>query len=278
MKNLSDLMLDTGAMLDKSKKHLMLHVGRAIAVLTVILSMILTFADVTLVGDFTRRLTSEIAVLSVAAVLMYFAMQTEGELCGRQSEEYVKYKNAARTAAEAIRADRIGGLSEYLERYIHAELESRRRTLLYTYGYTEQQYEAYLDGNECKNPRARRVFRRAQRMHPIRLSVAGLLCDAEEDESALTSPHRRRGLMTLGRLIPSLFGMLVTVSVIIEWHDPLSISVLMQGAVKLCALLSVGLKGYLDGHKYVIGPLASHLAYKSRLLHAFLLENEKAIA
>ncbi len=278
MKNLSDLLLDTGAVLDKSKKHLILHVGRVIAMLTVILAMILTFADVTLVSDFTRRLTSEIAVLTVAAILMYFAMQTEGELSGRQSEEYVKYKGAARTAAEAIRADRMEGLSEYLERHIRTELQARRRSLLYTYGYTEEQYTLYLRAKQCPNVRARRVFRRAERMRPIRLSVASLLSDGEDHESTLTSPHARRGLMTLCRLIPSLFGMLVTVSVIIEWHDPLSASVLMEGAVKLCALLSVGLKGYLDGHKYVIGPLASHLAYKSRLLNAFLLENDKTPA
>lgn len=273
MKSLTDLMLDTGGLLDKSKKHLLTHIGRAIAVLTVVLAVILTFAEVTIVSDLTRRLTSEIAVLTVAAVLMYFAMQTEGELSARQTEEYRRQKEAARSAAEAVSADKILALSAYLERYIQGELSSRRRSLLYTYGYTEEDYAAYLAGARSSIAQARRIFRRARRMRPIHLSVGSLLCDAEEHESTLTSPHAHRGLLTISRLVPSLLGMLVTVSVIIEWHDPITLSVIMQGAVKLCALLSVGLKGYLDGHKYVLGALVSHLSHKSRLLHAFLIEN-----
>ena len=273
MKSLTDWMLDTGNLLDKGKRQLMSHIGRAIAILTVVLAVILTFAEVTIVSDLTRRLTSEIAVLTVAAVLMYFAMQTEGELAGRESEDYQKQKTAARRAAEAVRADRILALSAYLEHYIQNELAMRRRSLLHTYGYTEDGYEGYRNGEVGIPKRARRIFRRARRMRPIHLTVGTLLCDAEEHESSLTAPTGRRTLTTVCRLLPSLLGMLVTVSVMIEWHDPLTLSVVMEGAVKLCALLSVGLKGYLDGHKYVVGALSSHLSHKSRLLNAFLIED-----
>ena len=278
MKSFPDFLLDTADTLKHGKKHLIAHVGRVIAVLTVILAVILTFAEVTIISDFTRRLTSEIIVLTVAAVLMYFAMQTEGELAGQQNEEYQKQKSAARTAAEGIRADRIDGLSEYVERYVRSELEARRRNLLYAYGYSEVQYTAYLTSHEGVARRARRIFRRVERMRPIRLSVNMLLGDTQRHEPTFTLPTTRRRLLTLGRLLPSLLGMLVTVSVIIEWHEPFTLSVLMEGAVKLCALLSVGLKGYLDGHEYVVGPLCSHLAQKSRLLNAFLLENQQSSA
>ena len=127
MKSLADWMLDTGNLLDKGKRQLMSHIGRAIAILTVVLAVILTFAEVTIVSDLTRRLTSEIAVLTVAAVLMYFAMQTEGELAGRESEDYQKQKAAARHAAEAVRADRILALSSYLEHYIQNELATMKK-------------------------------------------------------------------------------------------------------------------------------------------------------
>lgn len=271
MRPLGQSLIDGSALLEQGKRYVGVHVGRAIAALTLVLAAILTYAEVTVISDLTQRVVSEIVVLGVAAVLMYLAMQTEGEALGRQGERHQSLERAYREATAKIRGNRVLALSDYLDRYIADDLSRRRVRLLGAEGIDLSCYERYrIEG--CDDRARRSILRRADRLRPIRMTARELLAGTEERVDALSSPLRRRGLVTLARLLPSLLSMLVTVSVIIEWRDPITLSTLAEGTVKLCALLSVGLKGYLDGYRYVTVSEAAHLGARLRILDAFLLE------
>lgn len=72
--------------------------------------------------------------------------------------------------------------------------------------------------------------------------------------------------------LPSLVCMAVTVSVAVRLKDGMTAQVIAEGILRLSALLSVGIKGYLQGYAYVRDSLTGWLTTKAKLLEAFLGE------
>lgn len=273
MQTVDELLGGATLSIERTKHSLLRHVGKIIALLCIGIAATLTFTEVTLIGSFNAETASMLAILSVSAVLIYCSMQSEGERAGRESDRYQTLIDEGRRLSGRVRGRMLGELSRFLEEYLHREAERRRRRFLSAHGIDDATYGAYLAGTYRERTH-RRVLRRAKRIRSRELPVEALLAEEAEDGDVLLSPTRRRGVKTLGRLLPSLLGMLITVSVVIEWKAGLTGEVILEGLFKLSALLTIGLRGYVDGYAHVTESLCPFVAAKNRLLDTFLLSTE----
>ena len=273
MRSIDDFLGDATLSIEKTREGLLRHVGKIIALLCIVIAATLTFTDVTLIGVFGPETVSTLVIMSVSAVLIYCSMQSEGEGAGRECERYRALIEEGRRLSGKVRGPLHGELACFLEEYLRADAERRRHRLLRAHGITEQAYDAYLAGT-YPNKKHRHVLRRARRIRPRELPVEVLLSEEAEDNAVLFGPKRGRGMRTLTRLLPSLFGMLITLSVVIEWKTGLTGEVILEGVLKLSALLTVGLRGYVDGYRYVAQSLCAFIGNKNRLLDTFLLSKE----
>lgn len=270
MRSIDELLEHTTVTAERARKGLLHHVGKIIALLCLVIAATLTFADVTLMSAFGAQTLSTLAIMSVGAVLIYCSMQSEGESAGRECERYLSLQEEGRRLSGQVRGRMHDTLCKFLEHYLLADAEQRRRRYLSAYGISEATYGAYLAGEKPSKVH-RRPLRRAKRIRPRDLPVGVLLASETQDDDALYCPTYKRGIRTLLRLLPSLLGMLITVSVMIEWKDGLTGEAIVEGVIKLSALLTVGLRGYADGYRYVSESLCAHLATKNRILDTFLL-------
>ena len=81
------------------------NIGRAIATITLIVSALVLFTDISFRDFGLKGFTSTMLVMLLASYLMYFSMEEAGEKLGAESEEY----KTARTRLSAI-ADKISGV------------------------------------------------------------------------------------------------------------------------------------------------------------------------
>lgn len=273
MRTVDELLGGVTLSIEQTKHSLLRHVGKIIAVLCIVIAATLTFADVTLIGAFGAETSSTLAIMCVGAILIYCSMQSEGESAGRESERYRDLIAEGRRLSGKVRGQMHAALSRFLEDYLQADAERRRRRFLGAHGISEEIYDAYRSGS-YREKTHRRALRRAKHIRERELPVELLLSEEAESDDVLLTPKRRRGVRTLTRLLPSLLGMLITVSVMIEWKSGLTAEVILEGILKLSALLTVGLRGYADGYQYVTVSQCAFLATKNRLLDTFLLSEE----
>lgn len=273
MRSIDDFLGNATLSIENTRQSLLRHVGKIIAFLCIVIAATLTFTDVTLIGGFDPETASTLAIMSVSAVLIYCSMQSEGESAGRECERYRALIDEGRRLSGRVRGRMHGELACFLEEYLLEDADRRRRRFLSAHGITEEVYGAYLAGT-FRDKKHRRVLRRARRIRPRELPVEMLLSEETEDNAALFEPKHGRGVRTLTRLLPSLFGMLITVSVVIQWKTGLTGEVVLEGVLKLSALLTVGLRGYADGYAYVTESLCAFVSNKNRLLDMFLLSKD----
>lgn len=273
-KSFEDGLLSGGELMARGYTLLAENIGKAIAVLTALLAVLLTFADIGFLGIGTTELTTSLAVMLVSSYVIYFSLEDAGERLGRESEEYKAALDALRSVRSRISADMLPSLRQFCLDYTEAELCYRRRAVLMNGGRDEEEYRAWLTGKKVEGE-AVRVFRRVKRLKPIHLSPTALLtlggtrCDGE-----LSDPTERRTLGLVVRLIPTTICTLFTASMVITAKAGLTPSVIIEGIVKLGCLPIIGLRGYAQGYAYAREALVGWCESKTRLLTSFLERGE----
>lgn len=239
-----------GEWMQKGKQAWIANIGKTVAAMAVIVATIVTFTDVSLSDATAESLTCTFLLFLLAAAVMYFALEREGERLAMDSAACREATAAHAAACARIRPSSMSALYRFCDRYAEEDCLSRRRTALLAAGESEEALRAYLNGERPERRRRARL-RRIARIRPLTILPSDLLtCEKEWRKSELCSPQRTKNLRLLIKLLPSLVFMCVTVPIIIRTKPDLTVQAVLDGILKLTALLSVGLRGYLQGYTY----------------------------
>lgn len=250
--------------------------GKVIALLTIVVSILVTFTDVSFGGFSSEGFTTTLAMMLASSYIVYFSLEESGEALGRESEEYRESLAKYREARGKIDADSVGELREFCSRYVAEELDYRRKNLLMERGYSTEEYAAYKkDGKADK--KARHTFRRADSLRAIHLTPSMLLSGEHTAISGeLESPYRKKLATSLRILLPSTACMIFTVSVILTAKGELTPSVVIDGILKLSALPIIGFKAYGVGYSHSKNEKTVWLDARERLLSSFINQKNNA--
>ncbi len=263
-------LLESGELMKRGAEALVANIGRVIAVITVIVSALALFTDISFQDFKTESFTSTLAVMLVSSYIMYFSMWDAGESLGEETDEYKKSIKRCEELSEKIRGDMLAPLRDFCKHYSEEELSYRRESYLVSFGYSIEDYTAYKDGKEF-DKKAKRIFKRAEKIRAIFLSPQVLLSKGRfRTKSELQSPEGRKRIKMLLKLIPTTICMTVTVSVMLTAKEGLTASGVIDGIFKLASLPIIGFKGYASGYSYTKKAIPLWLDAKSRLIEAFI--------
>ena len=270
-----DLIEAAGALHD-GYSFIINNAGKAIALLTLTVAIILTFSDVTLASLSAAEFTGTLAIMLTSSYIIYFSLEDAGERLGERSDEYRSAMAKYRKAKEKIGSGSIRALREFCIRYSADELKYRREGFIAESGYTEEDFNDYKEGKN-QSAHARRVFRKASNMKAVRLSPTILLSESRTSaKSELEDPRTRKIFTSFINLIPSTICMVLTVSVVFSAKGDLGIADVILGLVKLSALPLIGFRGYTSGYSYVKERKSVWIETKARLLDGFVSAEDKA--
>ena len=275
MNRFDEGLLESGNLMRRGYSFLTENSGKAIAILTALIAILLTFTDIALPTVVTDGLTAELCVMLVASYVIYFSLEDSGERLGKESEEYRKREASLSERAAMISGEDIGVLREFCIRYSKEELEYRRRTCLISAGVSREEYDKGEDS--APTAAARRAIRRANRMQAVELTPATLLGSVRRGGiSELKNPERGKLFSLIVKLIPTTLCMAFTVSMMITAKGGLDAGAVISGIVKLSTLPIIAMRGYVQGYRYATESLLRWLETKEKLLGAFIAEKTGA--
>lgn len=262
-------LLNSEAILKKGYMSIINNAGKAVALITLAVAVLVTFTDIGFIGRLNENVTGTVLLMLLASYLMYFSMESSGERLGRESEEYqaaLAYYNAA---AEKIKPNNIYALREFCKDYSLRELGFRREGVLMKYGLTLSDYERIKsEGAATKNER--RIFRKVFGMKPTELTPGMLLSFDAKTKSELQSPEKNKLFSMLMRLIPATVSVFFTGAVVLGAKDGLDAMTVIESIMKLSALPIIAIKGYVAGYSYAKDKASLWLSTKAKLLSSFL--------
>ena len=263
-------LLEAGRTMQKGMITLAANVGKVTAIITLVVSALVLFTDVSFADFGAESFTSTLAVMLISSYLMYFSMSEAGERAGEDSEEYKSASARCTELGRQISGEKVSRLRDFCKSYSEAELKYRRESLITSHGYTFEEYLAAKEGAECPKG-ARRVFKRAARLRAVPLTPKMLLSrHGTRAKSELENPERSRLLHMILKLIPTTLCMTVTVSIMLTTKENMSATTVIDGIFKLSSLPVIGVRGYAAGYFYARYTAPLWLDTKSRLLEAFI--------
>lgn len=275
MTQFDSVLLDTGAAIKKKYTSLISNMGRAVALITLIVAALVTFTDIGF-GDLRgEAFTSNLLLMLIASYVIYFSLENAGERLGQESEEYTAAAKKQKELCRLVTGDMIGSLRSFIENYALEELEYRKKMRLYSIGSSEDELKAFLSGESV--PRARRrKLKKIAALRPVRISAQSILSlSGRFNECELSDPGSGRLLRLIVSLLPSTVCMCVTVSVMLSVKSNLDAAAVISGIMKLVSLIIIGVRGYSIGYFYSKEGLVGWLEAKHRLLDAFLKKEGK---
>lgn len=276
MKRAEELLLEADALGQKVKEGVLAHIGRAVALFAVAIAVIFTFTEIAFTGVTAAEFTLEATVMLISGLVMYFSLESEGQGYARAQESFTSQKKKADALAGEVRGEMLPQLRSYLCRVHAEEVRAREDRLLLGYGIDRSEYESYRRGGTYGKKRSR-YLKRVARITAAPLTPSELLFFDEGRVAGFTErPSALARLSGICKIIPSILCTVLTVGVMIEVKDGFSLSLVIEGALKLCALLSMGLRGYLAGVGYINTVLLPFHKVREKLLDAFLRECKAA--
>ena len=262
-------LIESAGVLKRGTEALLQNLGKAIAILTVIVVTLVTFTEIGFEDLGSKSFTGTLTVFLIGTYVIYFSLEDAGERAGIESEEYKKALASFSEASSKIDGDMIEHLRGYLIRYSEEELAFRQRCFLASKGYGIGAYERWVGGEEAPR-KAGRIFRRAKRIKPIQISPSTLISQRTKGtKSELQNPERRKKLSLFIKLLPSTVCTVFTVSLALGTKDGLTLSSAIEGLLKISALPIVGFRGYVAGYTHTTTALPCWLKTKTRLLSSF---------
>ena len=246
-------------------------ISKLVAAISATIAVLVTFTDISFGGLEAREMTTVLAVILVAAYLIYFSLEEAGERRGEESEEYKEASERHARLCSMLTPDMIPRLRDFLTDYTLKEAEAARRAALLREGYTEEDFAEYITGSDTKKT-TRRIMRRVARIRPAKISLGDLISRAKpENRSELRNPEWRERAKMLLKLMPTTVCMVITVSVVMNLKSGLGAKEILEGIIKLSTLPVVGARGYLAGLSYSKEVRPGWLMTKSRILESFLM-------
>ncbi|MBQ7343245.1 MAG: hypothetical protein IJW53_00605 [Clostridia bacterium] len=275
MKDGLDLgLVSSGSLVKRGYSFLIANVGKTVALITLAVSALVLFTKISFSELSSESFTGTLVMMLIASYVMYFSLEDAGERLGRDSDAYKAVKERYEEKKKSVKGHDLAALRKFCLDYREAELGYRRSNMLFSLGYTEEEYKSYL-GGEKMSKKAMKDLGRVKKMKRAELAAASLLSNDKGQKSELYNPAENKLLRLIMRLIPSTVCMLFTVSVMISVKDNLGAAGVIEALVKLSTLPAIGLKGYSGGYEYVTESEIGWIETKSRLLDAFLKEYNK---
>lgn len=245
------------------------NTGKITALIVALVTVLLTFTEVSLSGAVAESFCPSLALLLLSSYLIYFSLEDAGEQLGREGEDFAEVTARYHAACSRIQPRMVGALRTFCHRRSIDDAEFRRRAYLTSHGCSEEEYESYLLGTY--EGKSRSVLKRAARIRPAPLTPSMLMTPCRTGaHGGLVSPSRERALSGLFHLLPSTLCMIFTVSVMLTTKSELTAEVIIGSILKLSALPVIGFKGYAAGYAQVKEVEIGYLTEKARLLEEFL--------
>lgn len=265
-------LLGSGEMMRKGYSYLASNMGKTVAVITLVVATVVSFTEIGFCDVRAASFTSTLVMMLIASYVMYFSLEDAGERLGRESAEYSSALAAYLKSRSKINGSHIPALRAFCLKYRNEELEYRRESLIFSLGYTREEYEAYREG-AAVSKKMRRDFKRVDRIRRADLTAAALMSrDGRCSGGELKNPENGKILSLFLRMLPSTVCMIFTVSVMISTRDGMSAGAVIECILKLSTLPIIGLRGYSTGYEYATVTDCAWLETKTELLDAFLSE------
>ena len=261
--------VSSASLVKKGYSFIIANVGKTVAAITLAVTALISFTEISFSGLGSESFSSTLVMMLIASYIMYFSLEDAGERLGRDSEEYKRMAERHTELQGEIKGCDIASLREFCLEYRNAELEYRRSNMLFSLGYTKEEYEAYLRGEQMPE-KTKKALRRVEKIKRAELDAPTLLSSERQRKSELDNPEASRLYVMIIRLIPSTVCMLFTVSVMVSVRDNLSVAGVIEAILKLSTLPIIGLKGYSGGYQYTTVRELGWLDTKCRLLETFL--------
>ena len=262
-------LVSSGSLMKKGYSFILENVGKTVALITLAVTALVSFTEISFSELGGESFSSTLAMMLIASYVMYFSLSDAGERLARDSEEYKAASDRHLKLQSEIKGCDIERLREFCLEYRNRELEYRRENMLFSLGYTNEEYKRYLAGEEMPK-KMQKALRRVEKIKRRDLNAAVLISSERQKKSELTSPESRRIINMLIKLIPSTVCMLFTVSVMISAKDNMTAAGVIEAILKLSTLPVIGLKGYSGGYEYVMKGELGWLDTKCRLIETFL--------
>lgn len=264
---------ELSALLNRGYSTLLNNLGKAVAVITATVSLLLTFTDVTF-GNFSSEcFTSSLAVMLISSYLIYFSLESAGEKFGEGTVEYRTALEYYKSVSDKIGPDAIEAVRDFSAEYAKGEGEYRRRVYLASRGLSLSELDEWKSGKRFSKSESR-VLKRASKIREKTLTPTLLLSVENARHSELENPERSKFFALLLKLVPSTLGTVFTVSVMLTAKDGLTAPAVIEGILKLSALPIIGFNGYTTGYEYVKNKKSQWLMTKARILEAFIKSRE----
>lgn len=261
--------VSSSALMKKGYSFIIANVGKTVAAITLAITALVSFTEISFSSLTSESFTSTLLLMLISSYVMYFSLEDAGEKLGRDSDEYLKISKRHTALQTEIKKCDVARLRDFCLEYRNAELEYRRSNMLFSLGYTKDEYEAYQRGEEMPQ-KMQKALRRVENIKRAELDAATLLSNERQRKSELKNPETSRLLNLLLKLIPSTVCMIFTVSVMVSIKDSMTASGVIEAILKLSTLPIIGLKGYSGGYEYVTSNEIAWLDTKCRLLDSFL--------
>ena len=261
--------VSSGELVKKGYSFLIANVGKTVAIITLAVAALVSFTEISFSELSSESFTSTLVMMLISSYVMYFSLEDAGEKLGRESEAYKRANDKLTEFKNQIKGTDVSRLREFCLDYRNAELEYRRSNLLFSLGYTEDEYARYVKG-EKMSQKAQKDLRRVKKMKRAELDAASLISGDRRRESELKNPESTRLIHMILKLIPSTVCTLFTISLMISVKDNLTTAGVIEALLKLSTLPIIGLKGYSGGYEYVTASEVGWMETKARLLDAFI--------
>ncbi len=266
-------LLGSGELMKRTGTFIVGNIGKSIAIITLVVSVLLVFTDIAFLGFGAKNFTSTLAVMLIGSYLMYFSLEEAGERLGEDSEEYKGASEKYKSSLSKISADDVSALREFCREYTLEELKYRRTNLLYFHNLSYSEYEKYLkNGASGFTKDILKIFKKADKLKAIDITPKDLLShERGTGKSELANPEAHKTARLALGLIPSTVCMTLTVSVMLTAKENLGAAEIIDGILKLSALPIIGLRGYATGYNYIKCNKTEWTETKSRLLDMFII-------
>lgn len=273
MRGAEELLLEADALGQRVKEGVLAHIGRAVALFAIAIATIFIFTEIAFVGVTPAEFTLEASVMLISGLVMYFSLESEGQGYAKMQASFSEQKARSDALAGEVKGEMLPALRSYLCRIHEEEMRAREDRLLLCYGIDREEYESYRRGGTYGKKRSR-YLKRVARITAAPLTPSELLFFEEGKVLGFTErPSALARFRGICKIIPGILCTMLTVGVMIEVKEGFSLSLLIEGALKLCALLSMGLRGYLAGVSYVNTALLPFHKVREKLLDAFLRQS-----
>lgn len=251
------------------------NAGKLIALITAMVAVAVTFADVVFTGFSGAQFSSTLIVMVVASYLIHFSLEAAGEKYGESCEDYRAAAERYKAVCGRVGAGELSALRQFLTDYTRRELAERRARILAEADVSEEELLALKAGGVLRKSQ-KKLLRRLERQRAVRISAAELLSIGRGGGGELENPEPRKLVRLILGMIPTTLCTVFTVSVVLSLKDGMSASTVLDGLFKLSALPIIGFRGYLAGYEHATGDKVRWVESKTRLIEAFLISEESA--